>query len=154
MAAEAEKTVCQNRKARHEYEIMETFEAGMALVGTEVKSLRQGRASLADAHAEVRQGEVWLMEADINIYPQGTYTNHEPRRPRKLLLTGREIKRLTGKTAERGLTLIPLRIYFKGAWAKVELALARGKKIHDKRETIKQREADRDLRRAIKDHSR
>ncbi len=154
MAAPAEKSVCQNRKARHEYEIMETFEAGMALVGTEVKSLRQGRASLADAHAEVRNGEIWLMEADINIYPQGTYTNHEPRRPRKLLLTRREIKRLTGKTAERGLTLIPLRIYFKGAWAKVEIALARGKKLHDKRETIKQREADREMRRAVKERSR
>ncbi len=154
MAAPAEKNVCQNRKARHEYEIMETFEAGMALVGTEVKSLRQGRASLADAHAEVRHGEIWLMEADINVYPQGTYTNHEPRRPRKLLLTGREIKRLTGKTAERGLTLVPLRIYFKGAWAKVEIALARGKKLHDKRETIKRREADREMRRAVKEHSR
>jgi SsrA-binding protein len=154
MGAPAEKTVCVNRKARHEYEILETFEAGLSLVGTEVKSLRQGRASLVDAYAIVEDGQVFLRQANINIYPLGTYANHDPLRERKCLLTAREIKRLTGKVAERGLTLIPLRIYFKGPWAKVELALARGKRLHDKREAVKRREADREMERAIKERTR
>jgi SsrA-binding protein len=152
MAERPEKAVCENRKARHEYEILETFEAGMSLVGTEVKSLRQGRASLTDAYAQVEDGRVVLRQANINVYPLGTHGNHEPTRPRDLLLTRREIKRLVGKVQERGLTLIPLRIYFKGPWAKVQLALARGKRLHDKRETIKRREADREMQRAVKDH--
>lgn len=153
MAGAAEKNVCVNRKARHEYQILETFEAGMELVGTEVKSLREGRASLVDSYAAVEEGEVYLHEANISIYPLGTYANHEPRRKRKLLLKKREIKRLAGKAAEKGLTIIPLRIYFKGPWAKVEIALARGKRLHDKRETIKKRTVEREMERAVKEYS-
>lgn len=145
-----EKTVAVNRRARHEYEILETFEAGMSLVGTEVKSLRQGKVSLVDAFAEIEGAEVVLRDANIAVYPLGTYTNHDPLRPRKLLMNRREIKRLAGKVQEKGLTLIPLKVYFKGPWAKVELALARGKRLHDKREAIKRREADREMQRALK----
>jgi SsrA-binding protein len=154
MAERSEKVVCVNRKARHEYEIVETFEAGLALVGTEVKSLRDGRASLTDAYATISGTEGLLLEANINVYPLGTYTNHEPRRPRNLLLKRRELKRLAGKVQEKGLTLIPLKIYFKGPWAKVELALAKGKRLHDKRETLRTRDAEREMQRAIKDFSR
>ncbi len=142
---EGEKTIVTNRKARHFYDILETIEAGIALQGTEVKSLRQGKVNLGDAYARIKDGEVWLVDMHISPYEHGNVYNHDPRRPRKLLLHKREIKRLMGKVQERGLTLIPLRIYFKRGKAKVELALARGKKIFDRRESIKRRDQEREL---------
>jgi SsrA-binding protein len=143
------KVVAQNRKARHDYHIEDTFEAGLALTGTEVKSLRAGRASLVDGYGEVRDGEVWLRNVHIPEYDQGTWTNHEPRRPRKLLMHKGEISRLIGKTQERGLTLVPLSLYFKDGYAKVELALARGKKTYDKRHALAERQAKREAERAM-----
>jgi len=151
LAGKAEKVVCVNRKARYDYEIMETVEAGMSLLGTEVKSLREGRANIQDGFAAIEDGEIFLHEAQITPYPKGTHTNHEPKRVRKLLLSKREIKNLAGTITEKGLTLIPLRIYFRGPWAKVELALARGKRSYDKRETIKRKTAQREMERAIKE---
>jgi len=149
-----EKIVCVNKRARYEYEILETFEAGLVLTGTEVKSLRQGQASIKEAFADVQGGEIFLVDSHIPPYAFGNIHNHEPKRKRKLLLKGREIKRLAGKLAEKGLTLIPLRIYFRRGLAKVELGLGRGKKIRDKRETIKRREAlremDREIRRRVR----
>jgi SsrA-binding protein len=147
-----EKTVCLNRRARFEYEILETFEAGMVLVGTEVKSLRQGQASIKEAFADVVGGEVFLVDSHIPPYALGNIHNHEPKRRRKLLLGKREIMRLGSKTAEKGLTIFPLRIYFRRGLAKGELALARGKKIHDKRETIRRREAKREMEREMGRH--
>jgi|SRR5690554_3534820 len=141
--------IAQNRKARYNYEILDTYEAGLALTGTEVKSLRAGRASLTEGYAEVRDGEVWLRNVHIPEYDQGSWTNHEPRRSRKLLLHRDEIARLIGKTQEKGLTLIPLSLYFKDGYAKVELALARGKKVHDKRRTIIERQARLEAERAM-----
>ena len=143
------KVVAQNRKARHDYHIEDTFEAGLVLTGTEVKSLRAGRASLVDGYGEVRDGEVWLRNVHIPEYDQGTWTNHEPRRPRKLLMHKGEISRLIGKTQERGLTLVPLSLYFKDGYAKVELALARGKKTYDKRHALAERQAKREAGRAM-----
>jgi SsrA-binding protein len=143
------KVVAQNRKARHDYHIEDTFEAGLVLTGTEVKSLRAGRASLVDGYGEVRDGEVWLRNVHIPEYDQGTWTNHEPRRPRKLLMHKGEISRLIGKTQERGLTLVPLSLYFKDGYAKVELALARGKKTYDKRHALAERQAEREAERAM-----
>lgn len=145
-----EKIVCTNRKARFDYNIEETYEAGMVLTGTEVKSLRNGRANLKDSYARVAGGEVFLIGCHISPYEMGTHSNHDPERARKLLLHKREIKRLTGKTNERGLTLVPLKIYFKAGKAKVELALGRGKKVYDKRETMRRRTADREMERAIR----
>ena len=150
LAGKPEKVVCVNRKARFDYEIMETVEAGISLLGTEVKSLREGRANILDGFASIEDGEIFLYDAHITPYPKGTHSNHEAKRVRKLLLTKREIKKLTGKTAEKGLTLIPLKIYFRGPWAKVELALARGKRSYDKRETIKRKTAQREMERALK----
>ena len=144
------KVIVSNRKARHLYHIMETVEAGLVLTGTEVKSLRDRKASMGDAYAVVEAGEVWLMNLHISPYEQGNQFNHEPLRKRKLLLHRRDIRRLIGKTVEKGLTLIPLRLYFRGGWAKVELALARGKKTHDKRQDIARRDADRDMERALR----
>jgi SsrA-binding protein len=141
--------VAQNRKARHNYEITDVYEAGLVLTGTEVKSLRAGRASLADGYAEVRDGEVWLRNVHIPEYDQGSWTNHEPRRSRKLLMRRDEISRLIGKTHERGLTLVPLSLYFKDGYAKVELALARGKKTHDKRQALVEKQAKREAERAM-----
>ena len=141
--------VAQNRKARHNYEITDVYEAGLVLTGTEVKSLRAGRASLADGYAEVRDGEVWLRNVHIPEYDQGSWTNHEPRRSRKLLMRRDEIARLIGKTRERGLTLVPLSLYFKDGYAKVELALARGKKTHDKRQALVEKQAKREAERAM-----
>jgi SsrA-binding protein len=150
MARERGRTVvAQNRKARHDYHIEDTFEAGLVLTGTEVKSLRAGRASLVDGFGEVRDGEVWLRNVHIPEYDQGTWTNHEPRRPRKLLLHKGEISRLIGKTQERGLTLVPLSLYFKDGYAKVEIALARGKKTYDKRHALAERQAKREAERAM-----
>ena len=145
------KIVCQNKKARHDYEILEVIEAGMVLLGTEVKSLRQGRANLKDSYARIKNGELFLMQAHISPYTHAHYDNHEPDRVRKLLVHKREIKRLTGKTLEKGLTLVPLKIYFKDGKAKVELALARGKRFYDKRETLKRKTEQRELERAIKE---
>jgi SsrA-binding protein len=145
------KVVCQNKKARYDYEIIEVIEAGMVLLGTEVKSLRQGRANLKDSYARIRDGELFLMQCHISPYTHAYYDNHEPDRVRKLLVHKREIKRLQGKTEEKGLTLVPLKIYFKDGKAKVELALARGKRSYDKRETLKRKTEERELQRAIKD---
>ena len=143
------KLIAENRRARHDYHLLERYEAGIALTGTEVKSLRAGRADLARAFADVRDGEVWLMGAHIDEYAQGNIANHEPDRDRKLLLHRREIDSLLGKTRERGLTLVPTRIYFKGPHAKVEIALAKGKDMHDKRRSIKDREQKREMERAL-----
>jgi SsrA-binding protein len=148
------KPVATNRKARFEYEILETVEAGIALVGPEVKSLRAGNASLADAYAIVRRGEVYLIGAHISAYAQASRENPEPRRERKLLLHRAEIERLAGKVHERGFTLVPLQLYFRGGRAKVELALVRGRRRHDKREAIREREQDRELRRAVRERRR
>jgi len=143
------KVVASNRKARHDYAITDVYEAGMALTGTEVKSLRSGRASLVDAFAQERQGEIFLYGMHIPEYDQGTWTNHEPRRTRKLLLHRTEIDRLLGKLREGGLTLVPLSVYFSDGWAKVELALARGKKSYDKRQDLAKRDADREIQRVV-----
>ena len=144
------KLVCQNRKAFHDYEIVETVEAGLVLVGTEVKSLREGRANLKDSYARIKRGEAFLYDLHISAYTHATYDNHDPERVRKLLLHRQEIKRLLGKTQEKGFALIPLKIYFKEGRAKVEIALARGKKAYDKRESLKRKEEARELDRARK----
>ena len=143
------KVVASNRKARHDYSILDVYEAGIALTGTEVKSLRAGRASLVDAFAQEKDGEIYLYGMHIPEYAQGTWTNHEPRRTRKLLLTKLEISRLIGKLRESGLTLVPLSLYFSDGWAKVELALARGKRSYDKRQDLAQRDANREISRAV-----
>jgi len=148
------KNIATNRKARHEYNILETFEAGMVLKGTEVKSLRDGKANLKDSYARVDKGEVVLLNLHISPYEKGNRYNQDPTRPRKLLLHKSQIKRLLGKVVEKGLTLIPLRLYFKGSYAKVELALARGKKLYDKRKSIAERDAERSLRRALKERNK
>lgn len=142
------KLVAQNRRARHEYHIDDTYEAGLVLTGTEVKSLRAGRANLTDGYAHVRDGEVWLEGVHIPEYVMGTWTNHAARRPRKLLLHRREIGKLTGRLNEAGLTLIPLSLYFKDGKAKVEIALARGKRSYDKRQDLAKRDAAREMDRA------
>jgi len=145
-----EKIVCVNRQARHNYFIDEIYEAGLVLLGSEVKSLRDGKANLVDSYAQIRHGEAFLINAHISPYEGANQFNHEPTRIRKLLLHGREIERLTGKTKERGLTLIPLKLYFKGGRAKVELGLARGKKLYDKRETLRRKVAEREVERSLK----
>jgi len=141
----ADKVVATNRKAYHDYEILETHEAGIVLRGTEVKSLRESQVNFKDCYAAVDNGEAWLIGCYISPYHHGTDANHDPERKRKLLLHRREIQRLLGKVAERGLTMIPLRLYFKGGRAKCELGLARGKKLHDKRASIREREAKREM---------
>jgi SsrA-binding protein len=143
------KAIATNRKARHDYSIVDTYECGVVLMGTEVKSLRAGRASLVDAFATVDDGEVWLRGLHITEYEMGTWTNHEPRRNRKLLLHKAEILKLIGKTKESGLSLVPLSMYFKDGKVKVEIALAQGKKAYDKRQTLAKRDADRDIRKAM-----
>lgn len=145
-----EKPITVNRRARREYFIDESFEAGMVLLGSEVKSLRDGRANLADSYARVDKGQVFLVNSHISPYPAANMFNHEPTRPRKLLLHKREIMRLTGKVKERGLTLIPLKLYFKDGRAKVELGLARGKKLYDKRATVKEKMVRREMERSMK----
>lgn len=141
--------IAQNRRARHDYAIEDTYEAGVVLTGTEVKSLRAGRASLVDAYGRIKDGEVWLEGAHIPEYTQGSWTNHEPRRPRKLLLHAAEIARLVGKTRESGLTLVPLSLYFKDGRVKVELALARGRRSYDKRQALAERQAGREIARVV-----
>ncbi len=143
------KVVASNRKARHDYAILDTYEAGIVLTGTEVKSLRAGRASLVDSFAEVTRGEIYLHGVHIPEYGPGTWTNHEPRRTRKLLLKRMEIDRLVGKVKESGLTLIPLAIYFQDGWAKVELGLAKGKRSYDKRQDLAKRDAQREVTREM-----
>jgi SsrA-binding protein len=146
------KIVADNRRARFDYALDELFEAGIALTGTEVKSLRFGEGNIGDSYAEVKDGEVWLVNSHIPEFSHGNRFNHEPRRPRKLLLSGREIRKLHGAVAREGMTLVPLTIYFNGRGrAKVELALAKGKKAHDKRETIKERDWKREAARIMKE---
>lgn len=150
----SEHNIVVNRKARHDYDILETYETGIALVGTEVKSLRVGKANLKDSYAALKNGEVWLYGVHISPYSHGNIFNHNPERDRKLLLHRREIRRLIGKTKQSGLTLVPLRMYFKRGKAKVELALARGKRQYDKRQAMARRDAERDLRREIRSRQR
>lgn len=147
---DSEKNITVNRKARHEYAILQTFEAGIVLVGTEVKALRQGKVNLVDGYAKIENGEVWLVSVNISEYTQGNINNHDPTRERKLLLNKSEIRKLIGKTKEKGLTLIPLRLYFKNGKVKVELALAKGKKVYDKRRDIAKKDFQREQERRIK----
>jgi SsrA-binding protein len=144
------KQIAENRRARYDYELLERLEAGIVLTGTEVKSLRDGRVTLAHAYADVRDGEVWLVGAEIAEYSQGNVANHEPTRDRKLLLKRAEIASLIGKVREKGQTLVPTRLYFKDGKVKIELALARGKERGDKRRTLVERDAKRDMERALK----
>jgi SsrA-binding protein len=148
------KPICRNKRAFHEYNVFETLECGIALTGTEVKSLREGHSSLEDAYAKIEDGEVWLIGSDIPEYTMGNRMNHKPKRPRKLLLHRREIAKFAGKASERGYTLVPLQLYFKRGRAKVELAVARGKQQHDKREDQKKAEAQREIRRAMTERKR
>ena len=144
------KSICKNRKARFDYHILESFEAGIALLGTEVKSLRAGKANIKDAYGTIDRGELWLHGLHITPYEMADRDNHDPERVRKLLVNAKEIKRLIGKTREKGLTLVPLALYFKGSWVKVEMALAQGKRKYDKREAIAKRDSDRAIARARK----
>jgi SsrA-binding protein len=148
---EHKKIVTENRKARHDYFIDDEYEAGMVLVGTEVKSLRLGRANLKDSYAKIKNGEIFVHQMHIGQYPFAHYGNHDPLRPRKLLLHNYEIKKLIGKVQEKGYSLIPLRVYFKRGKAKISLALARGKRKYDKRESIRKRDEKRDMERSLKD---
>ncbi len=154
MAERAEKVVCVNRKARHDYFIEESYEAGIVLQGSEVKSLREGKANLKDSYARILKGEAFLLNAHISPYSAASQFNHDPTRTRKLLLHKKEIQRLSAKTAERGLTLIPLRLYFKEGRAKVELGIARGKKLYDKRESLRRKAARREVERSLKSRYR
>ena len=147
------RVVAQNRKARHEYHILESWETGIVLQGTEVKSLRQGKANLQDAYASLDRGELWLYNLHISPYEQGNRFNHDPLRPRKLLMHRRELRKMIGQVEQKGLTLVPLDLHFARGIAKVRLALVRGKKLHDKRETLRQRADQRDMERAHKDDS-
>jgi SsrA-binding protein len=144
------KTVATNRKAYHDYHIGESVEAGIALTGTEIKSVRAGRVSLSDAYVRPEAGELWLLNAHIARYEAGSYLSHEPKRPRKLLLHRKQIDSLTSRVVERGFTLVPVRLYIKDSLAKVEVALGRGKRLYDKREAIARHEAEREIERAIK----
>jgi len=146
----AEKTIAENRRARHDYQLLDRFEAGLVLTGTEVKSLRDGRTTMAQAWAEIRDGEAWLHGLEIAIYAQGNRANHEPMRPRKLLLHRRQIDSLYGTVREKGLTVVPTRLYFKDGRVKVELAVARGKEQRDKRRDLAERDANRQMERALK----
>jgi SsrA-binding protein len=148
------KVICRNKRAYHEYEILESLECGVALTGTEVKSLREGHASLEDAYAKLDEGEVWLIGCDVPEYAMGNRMNHKPKRPRKLLLHRREIDKFAGKATQKGFTLVPLKLYFKSGLAKVELAIARGKQLHDKRQASKKADAQREIRRAMTDRKR
>ena len=142
--------IADNRKAGHDYHVLETFEAGIVLLGTEVKAMREGRAQLRDAYCRIEGGEAYLLGVHVGQYSHGGYAAHDPVRKRKLLLNAAELNKLLGKTTEKGLTIVPLRLYFKNGRVKVAIALAKGKKVYDKRETIKRREAERETRAAIK----
>jgi SsrA-binding protein len=150
----AQANIAENRKAFHDYHILDTFEAGLVLMGTEVKAIREGRVNLRDSFARIDDGEVFLYNVNISPYSHRGYADHEPMRRRKLLLHREEIRKLIGKTVEKGMTLVPVRLYFKGGRVKVAVGLAKGKKEYDKRETIKRREADRETRAAIKSSRR
>ena len=151
MKEQGRKLIAQNRRARHDYAVIDTYEAGVALVGTEVKSIREGNVNLRDSFARVEGGEVWIYNVHINPYSHRGYSNHEPTRRRRLLLRRAEIRKLIGKTVERGMTLVPTRMYFSNGYVKVAIGLAKGKKAHDKRETVKRREAERETRAAVKE---
>ena len=146
----AQRVIADNRKAFHDYHVLDSWEAGVVLLGTEVKAIREGRVNLRDSFARVDRGEVWLMNVHISPYSHTGYAHHEERRQRKLLLHDHEIRKLTGSVAERGYTLVPLQMYFKNGRVKVQLALVKGKQAHDKRETIRKREVDRETRAAVK----
>lgn len=149
--AQPGKTVAENRRARYEYELIETYEAGLVLLGSEVKSLRMGKAAIQDAFADVKKGEIWLRQCNITALPAANRFNHDPMRPRKILLRKTEIRKLIGKVQEKGLTLVPLKLYFNEKnIAKITIALGKGKKTHDKRETIKQRDWSRNKQRILK----
>jgi SsrA-binding protein len=151
---QAQKSIAENRKAFHDYHIVETFEAGVALLGTEVKAIREGNVNLRDSYASVEDGQVWILNVHINPYSHRGYADHEPTRRRKLLLHKQEIRKLIGRTVEKGMTLVPLRMYFKNGHVKVAIGLAKGKQAHDKRETVKKREAERETRAAVKERVR
>lgn len=146
-----EKLIADNRKAFHDFHILDTFEAGVVLVGTEVKAIREGRVNLRDSFGRVESGEVWVYNVHISAYSHRGYADHEPTRRRKLLLNREEIRKLIGKTVEKGMTLVPTRMYFKNGRVKIAIGLAKGKKAHDKRETIRRREAERETRAAVKE---
>jgi SsrA-binding protein len=150
----AQRTIAENRKARHDYHILETWEAGVALLGTEVKSIREGRVNLRDSFARVDNGEVWMQNVHISPYSHRGSADHEELRQRKLLLHRDEIRKMVGRVAEKGLTLVPLELYFKNGRVKVRLGLARGKQAHDKRETLRRREVERETRAAVKSRTR
>ncbi|MHB0875850.1 MAG: SsrA-binding protein SmpB [Anaerolineae bacterium] len=144
------KQIAVNRKARHDYDIRDTLEAGISLMGTEIKSIREGRVNLTDAYVQVKNREAWLIDMHVTPYSHGGYANHDPRRPRKLLLHRDEILRLAGQIAQKGLTVVPLRLYLKNGRAKVEIAVAKGRKTYDKREAMATRDAEREVERALK----
>ena len=146
----AHRVIAENRKARHDYHVLETWEVGIVLLGTEVKAIREGRVNLRDSYARVENGEIWLLNVHISPYSHRGYAQHAELRQRKLLLHRHEIRKLVGRTAEKGLTLVPLEVYFNKGRVKVQLALAKGKQLHDKRETIRRREVDRETRAAVK----
>lgn len=150
----ARRVIAENRKARHDYHVLDTWEAGVALLGTEVKAIREGRVNLRDSYARVENGEVWMLNVHISPYSHRGYAAHAEMRQRKLLLHAHEIRKLVGQTKEKGLTLVPLELYFKNGRVKVLLALAKGKQAHDKRETIRRRETDRETRAAVKSRAR
>jgi SsrA-binding protein len=150
----AQRIIADNRKAYHDYHVLDTMEAGVALLGTEVKAIREGRVNLRDSFARIENAEIWLMNVHISPYSHTGYAHHEERRQRKLLLHRHEIRKLTGRVTERGLTLVPLQMYFKDGRVKVSLALVKGKQAHDKRETIRRREVDRETRAAVKARQR
>ncbi len=151
---QAQKSIAENRKAFHDYHIVETFEAGVALLGTEVKAIREGNVYLRDSYATVEDGQVWILNVHINPYSHRGYADHEPTRRRKLLLHKQEIRKLIGRTVEKGMTLVPTRMYFKNGHVKVAIGLAKGKQAHDKRETVKKRDAERETRAAVKERVR
>lgn len=144
------RVVAENRKARHDYEILDTVEAGLVLRGTEVKAAREGKVQLKDAYVELRKGEAWLVGVHIGAYSHGNRENHEPERPRKLLLSRRDLDKLLGRTVGKGFTVVPLSVYLKGRWIKSQIALVRGKKLHDKRATERERAAEKETREALK----
>jgi SsrA-binding protein len=150
----AQRLIAENRKARHDYHILETWEAGVVLLGTEVKAIREGRVNLRDSYARADRGEVWLLNVHVSPYSHTGYAHHEEKRQRKLLLHEHEIRKIIGRVAEKGLTLVPLEMYFKKGRVKVLVGLAKGKQAHDKRETIRRREVDRETRAAVKERSR
>jgi len=150
----AQRVVADNRKAFHDYHVLETWEAGLVLLGTEIKAIREGRVNLRDSYARVENGEVWLANVHISPYSHSGYASHEERRQRKLLMHKHEINKLTGLVREKGLTLVPLQLYFKNGRLKASVALVKGKQAHDKRETIRRREVDRETRAAVKERSR